>query len=132
MESFPEQDDAFCPVALCGAFEEFDEEKVTNNCLKGIKWSPDGSCLLTATEDQLLRVFELPSELGSQQDGDSSASELRSALTAREGDSIYDYCWYPLMNSADALTCCFASTCMRGGIRTAPTTPIPTLCCPLT
>ena len=40
---------AFSPVALCGAFSEFEEENVQNNCLKGVKWSPDGSCLLTAT-----------------------------------------------------------------------------------
>ena len=30
------------------------------NFLKGVAWSPDGACLLTASEDRLLRVFDLP------------------------------------------------------------------------
>ena len=34
-----------------------------NNCLRGVKWSPDGLCLLTASDDHHLRLFELPEHL---------------------------------------------------------------------
>jgi hypothetical protein len=30
-----------------------------NNFLKGVRWSPDGTCLLTNSEDNILRVFEV-------------------------------------------------------------------------
>lgn len=30
------------------------------NFTKGVKWSSDGACLLTASDDALLRVFDLP------------------------------------------------------------------------
>ena len=98
-----------CPVALYGAFGEFDEERVRNNCLKGVKWSPDGCCLLTASEDQLLRVFELPSEEPGGEECSATTTEMRSVLRAREGDAIYDYSWYPRMDSSDPTTCCFVS-----------------------
>lgn len=95
-----------CPVALCGAFAEFSESKPKNNCLKGLKWSPDGTCILSASEDQLLRVFELPTDLG-----EAGPTELRSAVCAREGDAIYDYDWFPAMDSSDPVSCCFVSAC---------------------
>ena len=34
-----------------------------NNYLKGCKWSPDGSCLLTNSRDHCLRLFNLPQNL---------------------------------------------------------------------
>ena len=43
---------ATTPVSLCAAFDEFRTALPTNNCLQGVKWSPDGSCLLTASEDR--------------------------------------------------------------------------------
>jgi len=30
-----------------------------NNFLKGVKWSPDGSCFLTSSDDNTLRLFSL-------------------------------------------------------------------------
>ena len=106
-------------TSLCGAFDEFSGQK--NNCLKGVKWSPDGTCLLTASEDQQLRLYELPAELsGMAQDGGAAApapaaaggsQEMSSAVRVAEGDSIYDYCWYPLMHSAEPSSCCFLSAC---------------------
>ena len=50
------------PVSVCAAFGEFREDGRRNNCLRGVQWSPDGSCLLTASEDQQLRIFNLPEE----------------------------------------------------------------------
>ena len=100
------------PRSVAGAFDEFSGLK--NNCLKGVQWSPDGTCLLTASEDQQLRLFELPSELlAGEGDGDAAApsgesdGELASTVCVREGDSIYDYCWFPRMNSDEPASCCF-------------------------
>ena len=60
------------PRSVAGAFDEFSGLK--NNCLKGVQWSPDGTCLLTASEDQQLRLFELPPELlAGESDGDAAA-----------------------------------------------------------
>ena len=110
------------PVA--SAFAPF--AAVANNTVKGCKWSPDGLCLLTASEeDKQLRLFELPGELqseatlgaaaaavaerGAAANGAASA-EIESTLTVREGDSIYDFAWFPGMDSAEPATCCFLSS----------------------
>jgi WD40 repeat protein len=39
------------------------------NFTKGVKFSPDGTCLLTASEDNILRVFEVPTEVYRQASG---------------------------------------------------------------
>ena len=99
------------PRSVAGAFDEFSGLK--NNCLKGVQWSPDGTCLLTASEDQQIRLFELPPELLAGESGDAAApsaegdGELVSTVCVREGDSIYDYCWFPRMNSDEPASCCF-------------------------
>jgi hypothetical protein len=38
---------------------ELKERKVENNFYKGVKWSQDGTCLLTCLEDGSLRLLEL-------------------------------------------------------------------------
>ncbi len=107
-----------------------------NNFLKGVKFSPDGLCLLTNSEDHALRLFELPaidtlyaaakhklsthpsdSKLSSGGGGAAAASasamsELSAILTSSEGDTIYDFCWNPRMNSnsSDRSECYFIST----------------------
>lgn len=75
--------------------------------LKGCLWSPDGTCALTAINGEGMQVFELPRDL---YDGDSVQVDrpldvLRSAVHVAEGGTIYDYCWYPFMNSSDPATC---------------------------
>ncbi|RWS31061.1 hypothetical protein B4U80_05124, partial [Leptotrombidium deliense] len=73
--------------------------------------SPDGSCILTNSEDHKLRLFNIPSELCtlplSLQNINISIS---SVLTMAESEIIYDYCWYPKMNSNDASTSLLLST----------------------
>ena len=50
------------PNAVFSAVREFapsKAEKLDNNFLKGVKWSPDGTCLLTNSEDHKIRLFEM-------------------------------------------------------------------------
>ncbi|KAM7530718.1 hypothetical protein LguiB_034128 [Lonicera macranthoides] len=85
-----------------------------NNFLKGLKWSPDGSCFLTAADDNTLRVFALPDdESGSDVNACSvaaNADSYNANLVLSEGESVYDYCWYPYMSAADPVTSVFATT----------------------
>lgn len=85
-----------------------------NNFLKGVKWSPDGSCFLTSSEDNTLRLFYLPDDGSADQitacslvsEEDSYAAQL----VVSEGESVYDFCWYPYMSASDPVTCVFATT----------------------
>uniref|UniRef100_A0A8C0H582 Telomerase Cajal body protein 1 n=1 Tax=Chelonoidis abingdonii TaxID=106734 RepID=A0A8C0H582_CHEAB len=70
--------------------------------------APDGSCLLTNSADNTLRIYNLPPELFGQEWG--AVAEMSPVLRMAEGDTIYDYCWFPLMSSADPPTCFFASS----------------------
>ncbi|KAA8519885.1 hypothetical protein F0562_014205 [Nyssa sinensis] len=85
-----------------------------NNFLKGVKWSPDGSCFLTSSDDNTLRVFALPDNDSGGHINDYSpvadADSYAANLVVTEGESIYDYCWYPYMSASDPVTCVFAST----------------------
>ena len=38
-----------------------------------------------------------------------ASGELTSSVRVCEGDNVYDYCWYPLMHSAEPASCCFFS-----------------------
>eukprot|EP00281_Chroomonas_sp_CCMP1168_P002055 CAMPEP_0206266098 /NCGR_PEP_ID=MMETSP0047_2-20121206/30379_1 /ASSEMBLY_ACC=CAM_ASM_000192 /TAXON_ID=195065 /ORGANISM="Chroomonas mesostigmatica_cf, Strain CCMP1168" /LENGTH=446 /DNA_ID=CAMNT_0053694101 /DNA_START=120 /DNA_END=1460 /DNA_ORIENTATION=+ len=102
--------EAFQP--RCCAMAEFASESTPNNFLKGIKWSPDGLCLLACADDNTVRLFELPS--GDEQLGEEgwplSHDRMRSVLTVREGETIYDMAWLPGMVSTDPATCVFMST----------------------
>lgn len=75
--------------------------------LKGCKWSPDGTCLLTVVRGAGMHVMELPGDL---YNGDSIMTSrpiqpLNPAVSVPESGLIYDYCWYPGMNSGMAATC---------------------------
>jgi len=87
---------------------------VKNNFLKGCKWSPDGSCLLTASDDRVLRLFDLyefvRETANSTGETPDVNEELQATLRMRAPDLIYDYCWYPFMNSDNPATCCFLSS----------------------
>ncbi|XP_044462010.1 telomerase Cajal body protein 1 [Mangifera indica] len=95
-------------------YNQFRTSLIANNFLKGIKWSPDGSCFLTNSEDNTLRVFSLPdNEGGYDINACSSANEQDSYdanLVVREGEPAYDFCWYPYMSASDPVRCVFAST----------------------
>ncbi|KFK28734.1 hypothetical protein AALP_AA7G040000 [Arabis alpina] len=93
--------------------KQFRSTRNPNNFLKGHKWSPDGSCFLSSSEDNTLSLFYLP------QDGDDSngfgvpipeEDSYGASLLVNEGESVYDFCWYPYMSVSDPLTCVFATT----------------------
>ncbi|KAI3710337.1 hypothetical protein L2E82_40115 [Cichorium intybus] len=85
-----------------------------NNFLKGVKWSPDGSCFLTSSDDNTLSLFTLPDpeNLTDEKSSPSSAYEdsFPATLALTEGEAIYDYCWYPYMSASDPVSCVFATT----------------------
>lgn len=75
--------------------------------LKGCLWSPDGTCVLTAVNGDGMHVFELPSNLyGSETVNDDRPIDLlNSAVHVNEAGIVYDYGWYPYMNSSDPSSC---------------------------
>ncbi|XP_065876960.1 uncharacterized protein [Euphorbia lathyris] len=85
-----------------------------NNFLKGVKWSPDGSCFLTNSEDNTLRLFSLPDNCGALDSNacslDADEDSYDASLIVNEGESVYDFCWYPYMNASDPVSCVFATT----------------------
>ncbi|KAF8565419.1 Telomerase Cajal body protein 1 [Paragonimus westermani] len=89
------------------------------NYLRGCLWSPDGSCILTNSRDNVLRLFNLPTVLlmTRSEPGGSEIEEMHAVLSMRENELVYDYAWYPKMHSSDPATCCFASTLRRNPIR---------------
>ncbi|XP_041483327.1 telomerase Cajal body protein 1-like [Lytechinus variegatus] len=117
METEEENNQSLCfsqePVLIAKMSSEFN--KVKGNFLKGCKWSPDGLCILTNSEDQTLRLFNLPPQAyGANTSADDEnvgqEREPDSVLQIQEGELIYDYCWYPKMDSYLPETCCLAST----------------------
>ncbi|XP_031621676.1 telomerase Cajal body protein 1 homolog [Contarinia nasturtii] len=59
-----------------------------------------------------MHVFETPRDL---YEAESISPErplncLESVVHVNEGGIVYDYCWFPLMNSNDAATCCWLAT----------------------
>lgn len=81
-----------------------------NNFLKGVKWAPDGSCLATNSDDHTLRIINLPSQLCSYPMNFDDISELKADLKMKESEIIYDFAWYPTMNSLNPNTCFIATT----------------------
>ena len=69
---------------------------------RGCKWSPDGLCVLSLTDDNRLKIFDAPN--------DAVVEDFRPAVTMAEAECVYDFQWYPLMDSSRPETCCLATT----------------------
>eukprot|EP01052_Picozoa_sp_SAG31_P026771 SAG31_NODE_2452_length_5666_cov_6.715825_1_plen_515_part_00 len=108
--------EAYCRIAS----EPIDGE---NNYWKGVRWSPDGNCLLANSEDHVLRLFDLtgagirhawgaplPHETAGEGDDLDPSQSLKLAVQCREAEQIYDFAWYPGMQRTDPSSFCFAST----------------------
>ncbi|KAK9861596.1 hypothetical protein WJX84_007684 [Apatococcus fuscideae] len=87
-----------------------------SNFLKGAKWSPDGACCLTASEDHWLRVYDLPPDAltapmhGASSSGAPVGDSWAPGLGVHEGETVYDYAWWPCMQASEPASCCFATT----------------------
>lgn len=95
------------PVLQLTAKKEFfvTQQLPFNNFTKGVEVSPDGLCLLTNSEDHVLRLFDVPDP-----DAQSPVEDYGSTLQAKEGGTVYDFAWYPFMNSSVPESCIFIST----------------------
>ncbi|KAF6098166.1 WD repeat containing antisense to TP53 [Phyllostomus discolor] len=71
--------------------------------------APDGSCILTNSADNILRIYNLPPELYNEGE-QLEYAEMVPVLRMVEGDTIYDYCWYSLMSSSQPDTSYVASS----------------------
>ncbi|XP_055380391.1 telomerase Cajal body protein 1 homolog isoform X2 [Condylostylus longicornis] len=81
--------------------------------LRGCLWSPDGTCVLTAINGEGMQVFELPSDLYQTNVVSKSERELNDlapAVIVPESGTVYDYNWFPQMNSNDPSTCCWIAS----------------------
>ncbi|KAI6651972.1 hypothetical protein LOD99_4517 [Oopsacas minuta] len=94
------------PNPLTHISADYESGHIFNNYLRGCKWSPDGTCLLTSSNDKCMRIFELDLILDSSFDSTSSSA----ALVLYEPEIVYDYAWYPAMCSEAPLTCCLVTT----------------------
>jgi WD40 repeat protein len=65
----------------------------------GVRFSPDGLCVLTSVRDEL-RLYNT-SLVG---------SSWNAALTCKGGDVVQSFDWYPHMDSQNPSTCCFVGT----------------------
>ncbi|XP_045624327.2 telomerase Cajal body protein 1 [Procambarus clarkii] len=103
------------PVMALDYKEEYSAPNV--NFTKGCKWSPDGSCLLVGSDDCKLRLLNLPAPVVQREFQseswfmEESKKYAKAAITVQERELIYDFAWFPLMQSNDPRTCCFAVTC---------------------
>ncbi|XP_047533989.1 telomerase Cajal body protein 1 homolog [Vanessa atalanta] len=79
--------------------------------LRGCKWSPDGTCCLTVVNNDGVHVTELPKDLyfGSV-NPERKIDVLDSVIHVKEAGLVYDFCWYPGMNSNVPETCCWLTT----------------------
>lgn len=102
------------PVRSYHFSQQFRNASNPNNFLKGVKWSPDGSSFLTSSEDNTLRQFTLPNygnaDNASTCSLDANEDSYAANIVVNEGESIYDYCWYPYMSASDPTTCVYATT----------------------
>lgn len=74
--------------------------------LRGCKWSPDGTCCLSVVNNDGVHVTELPVNLYSgNATKDRTIDVLDSVIHVKEAGLIYDFCWYPGMNSGFPETC---------------------------
>ncbi|XP_064593486.1 telomerase Cajal body protein 1 [Zonotrichia leucophrys gambelii] len=103
---FPQYEFGRPPHPVWGAREEF--AKRPENYLRGCKWAPDGSCVLTCSNDNALRIFDLPLPPGPPPG--APLPQMLPAVQVAEGDTIYDFTWYPLMDSSDPPSCLVAAS----------------------
>jgi len=78
------------------------DEVPLSSITRGAKWCPEGNFVLSNQEDARIRVLRHDEENG----------KLVDHCEAHEGESIYDFTWFPMMQSGDEASMCFF-TCSR-------------------
>ncbi|CAG4946052.1 unnamed protein product [Parnassius apollo] len=79
--------------------------------LRGCEWSPDGTCCMSVVNNDGVHITELPRDLYSGSvDSSRTIDVLDSVIHVKESGLIYDFCWYPAMNSSIPETCCWLTT----------------------
>lgn len=78
--------------------------------LRGCKWSPDGTCCLSVVNNDGVHVTELSRDLYTGNVGAGRIIDIMdSVIHIKEAGLIYDFCWFPLMNSAVPESCWLVS-----------------------
>jgi WD40 repeat protein len=85
------------------------------NYYKTCSWSPDGSSFITSNHQNHLSVFYYTPEWMMQDD--CSSKIFMPTVDIPFAENIYDFEFYPLMNSMDPATCCFLVSCRDHPLR---------------
>jgi telomerase Cajal body protein 1 len=125
--------DLKCPLAVtsCDLYSYTEYELVRSmskssavySFLKESSFSPDGRSILCSSEDGTFLLYDVDVETIEEKKYYRSNDTCNISHTRGEchqllgnlrtmsaGESIYDFSWYPHMNSSDPTTCCFAYT----------------------
>ncbi|KAK0059750.1 telomerase Cajal body protein 1-like isoform X1 [Biomphalaria pfeifferi] len=94
------------PTFYMSAYQEF-QSKSEDNFLRGCKWSPDGSCIMTNSNDNCIRMFK---PLATQDDK-AGNNDLTSNVKIQESGQIYDFAWFPGMTLFQPELCRVVTTC---------------------
>ncbi|KAG5682830.1 hypothetical protein PVAND_012154 [Polypedilum vanderplanki] len=82
---------------------------------QGNLFSPDGTCILTAVNAKGILVFELPHDLYNKNEisTERDINILKPVINIKTVGNVYDFCWYPHLNSMDPETCFFLASCQN-------------------
>lgn len=74
---------------------------------RGCSISPDGACCLVVVHCDGIHLIELDGQLlcGEEPSTDRKIDILDSVIHSKESGLVYDFCWYPGMDSALPETC---------------------------
>ncbi|KAI3937116.1 hypothetical protein MKX01_015331 [Papaver californicum] len=106
--------------------KQFTKSSNPNNFLKGVKWSPDGSCFLTSSDDNTLRKFDLPDNVDSTQQyvADEEPTTCVFATTTRDHPiHLWDAtsgqlrCTYRAYDAMDEITAAFSVAFNNSGTK---------------
>ncbi|CAH9133702.1 unnamed protein product [Cuscuta epithymum] len=120
-QSWPAINYALPPYRSYHFFNQFRTPSNPNKFLKGVKWSPDGSCFLTCSDDNTLSIFSLPYDESGYLIADCSAAEESGPDTCVFATSTRDHpihlwdafsgqlrCTYRAYNAVDEITAAFS------------------------
>ncbi len=108
-----------CPLNFSEPFglvhEEVICEATNEEFIKGSRFSPDGTCIITASESNYVTFWNLDQELISKHSyylqqatiaSENKCLSLTNAICI--GETIYDFSWYPQMSVDNPGSSCIA------------------------